>query len=482
MGQSMASQARDLLLSDRRRMVELFQSSDLGQESIEEFTALKPNTAEFANIGRLDEVGTSRTLIDLGLKQCFDTLLPSLVNDAGLNEIELVAVDSEQASATTRPFADGSQLVMVSDAMMSLIGHLGELLAVWGRAKGRNRYVSAFRREREFGRRDELGPNDPIVLGGAAALRFYIQQQRVFALAAKIGPMMSRRHVLRNVDAGLSAVAVQFVVAHEIGHVMLGHTAEPAGADIVRQHQREFEADEFGFDIISHATGSPGLAAEAALIGLSAIAVSAEPVFVRPPESHPPVVDRLANILSRAQQSRSAVNRHWGLVEMVSRAINTATSLPQECWEHMLTHRTFDTRHHSPQYFNVIRNYDISIDFTPKRTWSEIETLRDSAIAEGIVHYERFDFHAIKAGLIHLERGEPGAAVSAWGMASPAKILDASLPLSHHALVSAVTAAAALSHSSDNTPPSVRIAAVYLANQIAPHLARGEQTACNTPN
>jgi hypothetical protein len=156
--------------------------------------------------------------------------------------LEFVLVKDDDVAVTTAPFADGSSLVQVADALIALTMHLaavhvamvGSLVPVGLDPQARARRIP------------------PAI--GAAVLRFHVQQRRIFDVGGMCMPVLNQHEAT---TAMMLTDAVQrFVLAHEVGHHVLGHGASTrgfltaSGLPVLDDSEHvEFQADEFALDI-----------------------------------------------------------------------------------------------------------------------------------------------------------------------------------------------------------------------------------------
>lgn len=474
---SSAAAARQMLVSERQRTLDLLASTDLGRAAIDEFNAHKPSSAAFAGIGRLDEPGSAQLLIERGLRSCFDAVTKLIEDRSLVKDVEVVAVDSDTTSASTRSFPDGSHLIMVSDALMSLLQTLGELIVVWSKSKGRFRLFSTVRRVREYDMRDDLASTDPVIIGGAATLRYFILHQRAWATSAHVGTTLSLRDKLHAPELSLVSSALLFVLAHEVGHVALRHSriACEVPAD---EQARELEADLFAFEVLHRMTNNADAAYASAVLALSAIAITTGPLFIRAPETHPPVADRIANLFNHHPQGLQFAKAYWGFIEMVTGAIAVEQPLDQRCWEAMISQKEFDTRHHRREYFTLIRGFDNCININPKGA-RDLILSQDDMPESMRKNFDRIDRSAVEECLMNLQSGHIDSALYALGVQRTQKLLDPMVPLSFHSMVSALSTCAALGFDGELDVPApldIKVPAMLLTTCATPLLRRNRRS------
>ncbi len=472
----MAARARSVLRSERRRTLALLNSSEYGRERLRELRDLKPETLEDVSLDRPDAL---QEINERALRALMDGVL-DVVPQLDRRMIETVTVDTDTTSASTRSFPDGSHLIMVSDAMMTLVDLLGALLSAWSRSKGRTRITSSLRRTFQARRSSELTATDPVILGGAASLRYYIVHQRLWASSAKVSTDVNTHAAMHDTERGFGAWALFYVLAHELGHIALAHAkyARPRAADA--QRQNELAADDFAFPICTSLFGggseAGNVTAIVATIAQSAIAISTDPLFVRSPETHPPFQDRLHRIATlNPAQMETVTNAYWGFTEMVSRGIDVGTPLPEQYWTAMLARPEFDSRHHDASYFNMIRGMDMVSGWTPEQAWRCIEDMTDAEAPQSVQDdIGNADIPAVARAIGHLAHDDVASAVDALGLRCATAILNRDLPLSFHALVEGLLDSEALGGQDSNPGLHLRTIAFILAHLAAPLVTRSE--------
>ncbi|GAA2863832.1 hypothetical protein Acy02nite_72350 [Actinoplanes cyaneus] len=233
-----------------------------------------------------------------------------------LARVFVVTLKQESVAARLRQLADGSALVYFSDATLTLCqlyaGCAAEGLTglySGGRLRDLWRVAKSVRDHQRLGA-------DPALLGGL--LRYYLVNQRIYALAAKLSHRLTPS--AEPLGVWLTAQAVTFVLGHEIAHHVLDH--RPAASDsppaddlsaCPLSEQQEFEADLLGYRAAVHVgrrdvarmPAGAGVGADlpeigaalGALIGMLAIHVTEQGLFIRRGRSHPPAPARAARLL-----------------------------------------------------------------------------------------------------------------------------------------------------------------------------------------
>ncbi|MEU8117892.1 hypothetical protein AB0C21_04200 [Spirillospora sp. NPDC049024] len=250
-----------------------------------------------------------------GLKQQVTEAMAELTNrPERLDLLSFVAINSEAVSARMRPLESGWGLVQFSDATTTLCllysGCAAEGFVPAGSALPFSRLRHAWRAQRTR----SLGIDRGLLTG---LLRYYYVNQRVFALAAKLGYRVPRR--AQQVGWLLAQQAMVFVLCHEAAHHVLEHPpaasafspAEDLSACTDSQ-QRELDADLLGYRAAvrvgehavagTRAAGGLGMFPEAgaalgALIGMLAIYGDERAVFIRSGRTHPSAPVRAARLM-----------------------------------------------------------------------------------------------------------------------------------------------------------------------------------------
>ena len=224
-----------------------------------------------------------------------------------LARVCVVTLNQERVTARLRPLRDGSALVYFSDATFTLC-YLYAGCAADGVARLHSgRRLRDLWRMTRAGRTNSMG-TDRELLGGL--LRYYLVNQRVYALAAKLGHQLTAD--AEDICAWLTGQAVSFVLGHEIAHHALDHSpAESASSPAddlsacTLSERKEFEADLLGYRAAVRVgtetpVATPALgAALGALIGMLAIHVTEQGLFIRRGRSHPPAPARAARLLNQ---------------------------------------------------------------------------------------------------------------------------------------------------------------------------------------
>jgi hypothetical protein len=262
-------------------------------------------------------------------------LAPRTVRDT--EPLMFGSVAEESAAAWVEGFDDGSALVRVSDAMLSMCSHLGALnAAYWTRMGIDKPGLRKIWRLAKLARQSEAA--DPLT---TASLRFYLVQQRIFGLAAKRSPELAGQ--TEDTAAVMGHVAFVFVLAHEAAHFALGHIQ---GSDAMSGGPGiESDADTFALEIVQAVLSSESvpqassIALMGAVIGLLATHTAERALFVRPGHSHPPATARL-NALARSRPGdmKAIQGAAAALISSVERAGDIAKPIAAEWWAELHSH------------------------------------------------------------------------------------------------------------------------------------------------
>ncbi|MGQ0841324.1 hypothetical protein [Actinokineospora sp.] len=297
---------------------------------------------------------------------------------ARLATVRVCATLREDVAAQMLPFADGSGLVMISDAIVSLTGvyarYAGDAFArvlAGGKVRGLWR---AFRATRKGG----LG-EDPAMLTGQ--LRYYNVSQRIYGLAAKL--IEHQRPDAVPLTAMVQAMALDFIVGHEIAHHALGHDSAPSGFSpgehlpvCSEDAQRELDADLLAYrasvlalrresaasgdaDAAEVVAGAGVLAAQGALIAMMAVHSTEHALFVRRGTTHPAASVRASLLLEQLPPGDQAFARLY-LANLLAATEASSVFEPGAtpfAWEWFASSSRLDIPH-SDDYLRLIFQLD----------------------------------------------------------------------------------------------------------------------------
>ncbi|TDV42685.1 hypothetical protein [Actinophytocola oryzae] len=297
---------------------------------------------------------------------------------ARMATVRVTTILREDVAAQMRPFADGSGLVMISDAALTLCGvysrYVGEAFSrilSGGRVRGLWRAFRAVRRG-GFG-------EEPTMLTGL--LRYYNVSQRVYGLAAKLVEHTSpaaQPHI-----AVLHTMAVYFIVGHELAHHALGHDSAPSAfspgehlpvcsddqrreldadllayrASVLAVRQEALASGEAEADRVAEAAGL--MSALGALTAMLVVHSTERALFVRRGVSHPEAATRASLLLDRLDGGDLTFARIF-LTNMAAATENAADFSPSGTsfeWEWFARSPRLDIPH-SDEYLRSIHWLD----------------------------------------------------------------------------------------------------------------------------
>ncbi|MFJ7181598.1 hypothetical protein ACIQXA_35680 [Streptomyces massasporeus] len=304
-GGSLAFQQYQKLQVNRARQLEQMRGrlTELGDDyGLQQLDTMMADFGATGPTSPDDPIGAFLTEL---VQQTKDALADLGSSRAALAGVWAVALKRDAFSARMTRFTDGSGLVAVSDATFSLCQLYAQAMGLAG----------------------QLG-SEPQVLAGL--LRYYNTQQRVFGIAGKLE---IRLEPTATQAAGLfHYLAAQFVVAHELAHYVLGHASSVSAFApdeylpvCAENHQLEAEADLHALRVVRRACEHlsddlpPGgeeaaLGAVGAAIGMLAVHVTEQALFVRRGTSHPPARKRAAALLREMNsEERRFAEESFGL-------------------------------------------------------------------------------------------------------------------------------------------------------------------------
>jgi hypothetical protein len=364
---------------------------------------------------------------------------------ARLATVRVCALLREDVAAQMRPFADGSGLVMISDAILSLAGayarYIGDAFAqimVGGKIKGLWR---AFRSALRGG----LGA-EPAMLTGQ--LRYYNVSQRVFGLAAKL--VEDERPDAVPLTAMVQTLAVYFIVGHEIAHHALGHDSAPSGFSpgehlpvCSADARRELDADLLAYqasvlavrreaaasddaDAAKVVGGAPVMAALGALIAMMVVHSNEHALFVRRGTTHPPASARASLLLERLPASEQKFARLF-LANLLAATEASSVFEPGAtpfAWEWFARSPRLDIPH-SDDYLRFIFTLD---NGQCQSTATLVEWLANAGFDESSL---------VGRGARLAASGQAEAAFSAWGVPTEKaeRMCDRTRALAFHTVV-----------------------------------------------
>lgn len=287
-----------------------------------------------------------------------------------LDRICFGSTAEEYVAAQMNPYADDSGLVLVSDALLTLVNvYTGFVAHTLGPSLDRGfvgRVVHAIKLLRPE-------PDDLTLFTGL--LRYYNIHQRVWGLAAKLGLELPSAATVRLHDI-LRAASWRFILAHEAAHFALGHKTKSRGFNSIAMRstgeliatnddqQVELDADRLAMNALRDSGGGDPSGDLFVVLG-AACAIWAtdsneRALFVRRGHTHPPGSLRIERIFDHVP-ARTADNLYiigHTLARATEVAADFSRRLPPDWWDTTFGHPLVRRELHEPSYFQQITNLD----------------------------------------------------------------------------------------------------------------------------
>lgn len=368
-----------------------------------------------------------------------DQLTPAM-RDLGaaperLASLCVTLVLQDDVSAQLVSFEDGSGMVQMSDAAMSLCSLYAQVIGSGLSGIGTRTRLGGMWRAFRAARQGRVNL-DPELLTGL--LRYYNIHQRLFGLAGKLGLRLTP--AAEPMAALIGMQAWLFVLGHEMAHHVLGHEVGPHGSSTAcsADRQRELDADRLAYAAVSKSQGGEfggvfGLGPLSALTAMFALHSTETALFLRLGNTHPPASVRAALLLDRLSDQEQKV------AAIVAADLQTATdasssfgpNTPVFDWTTFLANPVIGSPH-SSEYLNRIPVFD-------------------AAQCQSSDQFVRFFHRMDEEEGTHLaptaeraRRGDAEGALTAWGV--PAGVVttlcDMSSPVTFHALFDSLRTAA----------------------------------------
>jgi hypothetical protein len=370
----------------------------------------------------------------------------------------------EDVSAQTQPFADGSGLVLISDAVLSLVNvygsYCGASFQVFASVGPVRRLWRTLRAVRAGG----FG-GDPGELTGL--LRYHNVNQRLYGLAAKVSLRSTTE--AQALSSMVAAMAANFVVGHELAHHALGHESPVSGLSPSEhlpvcsdEQQQELEADLLAYRASLRAwdlqladapetaklqaSGSLDVfAALGAAIAMLVVECVEQGLLIRRGCTHPRARDRADRLLAELDPK---LRQFAG---MFLRDLVTATeaatdfSGPPFDWDRFAANERVETPL-PPDYLRAIARFD-TLQCLPDDDASRMLTELGSVPA---------------AGASLASQGDAAGALSTWGVTPDdvALMVDRDRPLAFHTVVERLHLAFT------DVPDDRRMTAAVLATKV----------------
>lgn len=244
-------------------------------------------------------------------------------------------LDQEGVSATCGIEDDESGLVLIADGLHALIVYMSSLAMYCGLdfSSARRVYIS------------QLGMSKRQA-ESAALLRYVVLQERLQGRSSK--PTLNLGRAATRLNELYVQVATTFVVAHEVGHFVLGHPnasfATTQGVElptVASDQQLETVADMFAYETVHRVLAAhvPDRKREDVVqkgVGIALLAVDMyeHGTFIRGAHSHPAAGERWLSILEAGRQTRSspAITSLSALRRPYEAALDFDIPLDEDCW------------------------------------------------------------------------------------------------------------------------------------------------------
>ena len=344
---------------------------------------------------------------------------------AVLDRLEICSVARQAISAAGQAYGDGSALIRISDALFAF-AHLYSSHLAYARVK--ESALASLRAVFRRNMRDESGLDEVLL---TASLRFSALHQRV--LGGAMTPVLALGESQQAEADRYLTHCLRFVVAHEYGHVLLGHSAVAAGVASCSGDPRwETEADELALRTVVHAQRGhgPGTALHAGFGALLAIVVvhfAERALYVHRGSTHPPAAERQERLVRSLPPHVALLVRQYGetLMALTDRAADFTLRARAVPWQPVLEHPRVVRHALWDDYRDDITRYAEIQSGAPDRLASALRAL-------GTRHGT-----AVPAGAESMLSGRPRNGLRLWGLADPRieEITDPALPLSFWALL-----------------------------------------------
>lgn len=385
-----------------------------------------------------------------------------------LDQLLFVSLNDEDATAHFTPCSDGSGLVVVSDALLSMCNYLARMVA-WSLDPEQRRRFGVY------------GDLLPMILGKrpdpeqvqrqAALLRYHHVQHRVFGLAAKLGVRLTGKS--DDIALVVTQAAWSFVLAHETAHFVLGHQMSTRsfgtsdGVPVVDPSQREErDADLLALkilDIVSRdkAEVVPGLSRQGGamvavlgvLLSMYALHSVEKALFIRTSHTHPSAEARIGYLTESFPESSvtPAVKMMERVAPSVSAAADMSKTLPDAWWNSAFGHGRVEKNPPTLEYLRMI----VTID--------RIQTQSAESCPRFLAGCAEDGQPDLTPALPLIAQGDLGTGLSAWGVGDDEirAMCDVRVPLSFQTVLDAVYRCDALRTAS--TPTLRRMLAVGAA-------------------
>jgi hypothetical protein len=367
---------------------------------------------------------------------------------------------SDEVMAEMSPLSDGSGLVLISDALMSLCIHMSQVNALWLGSAAEKRGLLGMVKLANAARK---GASSSRSLVAGALLRSHLVHQRLYGLPAKLTPLLSESGL--RISEVVTMCALQFICAHEASHFALGHSTDPVGllsaenlSLIENSEELEFESDRVAANamVIAHqgegGRGAPIISA-GVMLALEAIALMEHATFVRRVRTHPPASARWRR-LEGVLPAGAAGNLLFGMKQAITVGGDPEVPLPATAWNLMASSPEVFRENHDDDYLNAHRDIDVMLTWPVEKLIYGLSRVEPSG-------------PILDEGLNEARKGDLASALHIWGVPThrAERLLDRRYSLGFYTTVDALRHSEAIMQLSTST--SRRVVAASLATILS---------------
>lgn len=233
------------------------------------------------------------------------------------------------SSASFQAFEDGSHLILVSKLLQETLISMTNICIYFDVTRG----ISAL----SFRERKREQQTQELVARIGSMFRYLTMSQRLTGRTPM--PMAALDKRSRDSSARLCVGAVMFAIAHELGHIALGHADasvelyEATGPITVSQLQ-ELQADSFAFKLLSDIMADdPESVVWSAFIALFSRQIVETAALVRTGQTHPRGYERWGVVeKSIATQDERGEKLRLALMASMAAALKRDEAFPVEFW------------------------------------------------------------------------------------------------------------------------------------------------------
>lgn len=380
-----------------------------------------------------------------------------------MDKLEFVLTDDIGISSRYRAFPDGSELVEIYEGLVATMDLLSRPFAE-SLSRMTRSPVAMLRGARAVQRGENVDEVDLAVR--LVLIRYAMIHRMVLGTVGSLDYRLDERG--RSMLDVLHHCGIEFALAHEVAHHLLGHTARPRGDAVVADgaactddSEREFAADALAYEITSRSAAGPLMSAIGAYFVFSATDYSARALFVRTGITHPPSADRRSRILrqmaGRQRQAFGALTAH--IEAAIDIALDLRSAVSTSYWRTAYEAPAVCTEPHSERYFASLCSLDQILCAPLERCeWM-------------LGHFDGRFGTRLASALPAIREHRPGDALRAWGLTESrvAELLNPQLALTFDGLRTAI-------HTKLSNPAYTsadrRVLALTMARLVAPTLNR----------